>query len=469
MDRDNRPLGWGELLSPNYRFATLTLSLSVALHATNFFIFATLSPSVVADIGGLDILSWATTLFVVTSIISSSAGGILKAVLGARRSMLLAAVVFALGSAVTALAPTMEMVLIGRTIQGLGAGLLNAYSHGMVRDMFPAASWPRMFAVVSGGWGIAALAGPLIGGVFAEYDAWRWGFAMMVGAAGLFILMAMRTVPAGGGGEKVGSWSPVARLAILGASALSLGGAGKHTVPGGDIVLLAISAVLLATTIAWERRSDVPLFPRDTFRPTTVIGGGALFVFGVSLATATTAIYAPLLFRVIHDIPVLTTGFIVTAQSMCWTFAAIVFSGIGQSGGRAVCVIGPAITGIGMLCVSQFLPFGPLWAAIGAVGVIGFGIGLAWGHVGRFVLEAAGEAEKHRVASVMPTMQSIGVAFGAAGAGLIANFNGFAHDLTVDSARAVAHWVYLGMSPAVAFALLGGLRVVIGTKARRHG
>ncbi len=468
MSSRDQALGWGELLSADYRVATVTLALSIALHATNFFIFATLSPSVVADIGGLPLLSWATTLFVVSSIVSSAAGGILKAKLGARTSMVIAAIGFALGSGVTALAPEMEIVLVGRTIQGLGAGLLTAYSHGMVRDLFPPASWARMFAVVSGGWGVAALAGPLIGGIFAEYGVWRWGFGAMVIAAGLFVMLSLRAIPAGGGGEKIGSWTPVFRLALLGGSALLLGTAGKFDLPGGSGLPLALSALCFALTIILERRADTPLFPRDMFRPGTVLGSGVLYVFGVCFATATTSIYGPLLFRVIHDIPVITTGFIVTAQSMSWTIAAIVFSGAGRVGSRLACALGPLLTGAGLFGVGLFLPSGPVWAAVVAITVIGFGIGLAWGHVGRFVLEAAGEADRNRVTSVMPTMQSIGIAFGSAAAGLVANAKGFSATLSVETARTVAFWIYAGLSPALLIAVIGGARVALGAKRAPH-
>ncbi len=465
MSSQDQALGWGDLLSAEYRVPTLTLALSIALHATNFFIFATLSPSVVSDIGGLPLLSWATTLFVVSSIVSSAAGGILKAMLGARNSMVIAALGFGLGSAVTALAPEMEMVLVGRTIQGLGAGLLTAYSHGMVRDLFPPASWARMFAVVSGGWGVAALTGPLIGGIFAEYGIWRWGFGAMVIAAGLFVLLSLRAIPAGGGGERIGSWAPVVRLALLGASALLLGSAGKVDVPGVNGLPLGLSALCFALTIVLERRAETPLFPKDMFRPGTVLGSGVLYVFGVCFATATTSIYGPLLFRVIHDIPIITTGFIVTAQSMSWTLAAIVFSGAGRGGSRLACALGPVLTGAGLIGVGLYLPAGPLWAAIGAITVIGFGIGLAWGHVGRFVLEAAGEADRNRVTSVMPTMQSIGIAFGSAVAGLVANANGFSASLTVETARSVAFWVYAGLAPVLLIGVIGGIRVALGAKA----
>lgn len=464
MTSDDRMLGWGVLLSAEYRASTVTLVLSVALHAVNFFIFATLAPSVVADIGGLDLLSWATTLFVVATIVSAAAGGILKAMLGARSSLIIAALAFALGSAVTALAPEMTVLLIGRIIQGIGAGLLTAYSNAMVRDLFPAASSARMFAAISGAWGIAALAGPLIGGVFAEYGVWRWGFGAMVIASGVFILIARRVVPSGGGGEKLGDWTQIARLAMLGGSALFLSVAGKVDFPGGTFVMPGLSVLTLVIAIIWERRAARPLFPRDMFRPTTVLGSGGLFFLGIIFATATTTIYGPLLFRVIHEIPVVSTGYVVTAQSMCWTIAAIVFSGLARRGSRYACAIGPAIIAAGFVGVGLFLPSGPLFAAVIAVATIGVGIGLAWGHVARFVLEAAGEADRDRVPSVLPTMQGVGIAFGSSVAGLVANANGFDQSLTVEAARSVAFWVYIGLSPAIALALICGIRVAMGTR-----
>ena len=464
MADEDRVLSWRELLSPKFRLSTLTLAISIALYATNFFIFATLAPSVVKDIGGLGLMSWATTIFVVTSIVSSAAGGIIKSWLGSKRSLVLSTIIFALGSAITAVSPTIEVVLFGRGVQGLGAGLLTAYSHGMVRDLFPPASWPRMFAVVSGGWGIAALSGPLVGGIFAEFEIWRWGFCAMAIAACLFIPLSLRAVQSGDRGETGQAWGAVLRLSLLGGAALILGSLGKLALPGGDIFLIVASAILLLAAILWERQTIRPLFPRDMFRPSTVLGGGVIFIFGITFATTPTAIYGPLLFRAIHDIPLVTTGYIVTAQSIFWTIAAITFSNLSRNGSRLACTLGPLIVFLGMFTTSHFVPAGPLWVAIAGVSTIGFGIGLAWGHVGRFVLETAGDCDKDRVGSVMPTMQLIGIAFGSAVAGLIANANGFDRTLTDQSAEAVARWIYLGLAPAVLVSIVGAISVAAKTR-----
>ena len=458
-----KPLSWGELLSAQYRRSTLALVFAVALHATNFFVFATLAPSVAFDVGGLDLISWATTLFVVTSIISSASGGMIRAWLGIRRSLMLAATVFAAGSLMVALAWNMPGVLAGRTVQGLGAGLLMAYSHGMIRDLFPPATWARMFAVVSGGWGVAALSGPLLGGIFAEFDAWRSGFLLMVGAAGLFVVLVIRSLPPDGPDREPGSLGQVPRLALLGASALLLGSVGSTAAAGFELPLAGASLLCFAATVTLEIRSSDRLFPRDMFRPATVLGSGVLFVFGITFATVLTSVYGPLLFRMIHSIPVLATGFVVTTQSMAWTLAAIVFSGLARTGSRVASAAGPVITMGGVVLTGMFLPAGPLAGAVIGIAVTGFGIGLAWGHIGRILFEVVDETDRHRVGSVMPLTQSIGIMFGSSAAGVIANAAGFSDSLTTEAAGRVAEWLYLGVGPMCILAVIGGVRVAIGT------
>lgn len=233
VTNEDRMLSWGELVGPRYRLATLTLGLGISLHAINFFIFASLAPSVVEEIGGLSLLSWATTLYVVASIISSAAGGVVRQMVGARRALTLAIWGFAAGTLGIGLAPTMEWLLVARVVQGLGSGLLMANSHGLIRDFYPAKSWARMFATISSVWGIAALTGPLIGGIFAELDDWRWGFHAMLPVCVAFQILVNRTVKAETSNaepSKGGGLAPVLRLGLIGVAALLIGADRKSVV-----------------------------------------------------------------------------------------------------------------------------------------------------------------------------------------------------------------------------------------------
>lgn len=454
---EDRLLGWSELLGPRHRTATIMIGLGVLLNAINFFVFSSLAPSVVAEIGGLELLPWATTLYVVCSIVSSAAGGLVRARVGSRKALTLAIAGFAIGSAGIGLAPTMEWLLVARVAQGLGAGLLIANSNGLVRDLFPPKSWVRLFAAISGVWGIAALSGPLVGGLFAELGNWRWGFFSMVPVSAVFLVLVLTTVRDRDHVER-GGLAPVFRLALIGMAALLVGSTGKGAHANDEIMLAVAALVVLTIAILWERRSVEPIFPRDMFRPTTPLGAGVCYFFFVAAGTVATGVYGPYFLQMLHGVPPLVAGYTVTVQSIAWTTAAIVFSGLSGTRARIAIVVGPVLTAAGCLGTVVFLPAGPLSLAVASIGLLGFGIGTAWGHVAKRVFEAAGEVDRDRVASAMPTMQALGMAFGAAVIGVVGDRVGLKGSPDTAVIAEAARWAYLALLPAVGLAILGATR-----------
>src|SRR5690554_5588499 len=156
---------WSELLWGRNGLRSLALAGGVALHAVNVYIVTTILPSVVQDIGGLEYYAWNTTLFVVASILGSALSPKAMDFFGLQRSFLVTIAIFVSGTMVCAVAPTMPWMLVGRTIQGLGGGLLLGLCYSAVRVMFEERLWSRAMVLVSSMWGIATLAGPAIGGV----------------------------------------------------------------------------------------------------------------------------------------------------------------------------------------------------------------------------------------------------------------------------------------------------------------
>ncbi len=90
----------------------------------------------------------------------------------------------------------MPVLLIGRFVQGFGAGLLIAQSLSMLRIAFPERLWPRAMALTASVWGVATLLGPAVGGIFAEIGQWRWAFLCILPAAALLAAGAWRVLPA---------------------------------------------------------------------------------------------------------------------------------------------------------------------------------------------------------------------------------------------------------------------------------
>jgi MFS family permease len=119
----------------------------------------------------------------------------LLAVLGPRGACLAALAVFSAGSVGCALALSMPWMLAGRTVQGLGGGLLAALSYGLIQLVFAQRLWPRAVALVSGMWGVATLCGPAVGGLFAQAGHWRWAFWFLLpvaAAQALLVLVQLR-------------------------------------------------------------------------------------------------------------------------------------------------------------------------------------------------------------------------------------------------------------------------------------
>ena len=157
----------------------------------------TILPSVVQDIGGLDLYAWNTTLFVVASILGSALSARLLGGYGARSYPMGGFAVLHRRGGAGALAPSMPVMLAGRTVQGFGGGLIFALSYAMINLVFEQRLWPRAMALISAMWGIATLVGPAVGGIFAELHAWRWAFGILLPIMALYAAFTFLILPKG--------------------------------------------------------------------------------------------------------------------------------------------------------------------------------------------------------------------------------------------------------------------------------
>jgi MFS family permease len=128
---------WRALLGPRFLGVSTLLAGGVALYAINEFLTASLLPSTVADIGGERFFAWVTTLYLVGSVVAATTASAALARLGARSSYLLGLAVFGIGSVVCATAPNMEVLLVGRTLQGAAGGLLAGLGYALISAVLP--------------------------------------------------------------------------------------------------------------------------------------------------------------------------------------------------------------------------------------------------------------------------------------------------------------------------------------------
>ncbi|WP_281719201.1 MFS transporter [Pandoraea apista] len=471
--------GWRDLLSGNNGWRSLALAGGVALHATNVYVATTVLPSIVKEIGGLDLYSWNTTLFVVASILGSVLAAKMLTALGPRVAYLAALLGFSAGTILCAAAPTMPWMLAGRTLQGFGGGILLALSYALIRIVFAPPLWSRAMGLVSGMWGVATLCGPALGGVFAQFGHWRWAFwSLLPVVIGLGLIIRAQ-VPAGravaGVRESPESHAPTHPEA--------------HAIPWFKVILLCASAVaislgavvdehwlaviwvLAGLALVWwlsqrERsvRHALPrLMPTGGYSLHTRLGGLYAAMSLLGLAT-TSEIYIPYFLQTVHGQTPFAAGYLAALMAAGWSVGSMTSAGRQGDAAERRVRLGPVIVTLGMLALAWLLPQPALFAsATGAASLcialfgVGVGVGIGWPHLLTRVMTAARPGEAALASASITTVQLYSMALGSALAGLVANAAGLAHGALPEAQRASV-WLFALFALAPAGAAVIALR-----------
>lgn len=172
--------------------------LGMMMAALDSTIVTTALPRIALDLHGFLRLSWVVTAYLLTSTVAAPIYGKLSDLYGRRRLLQFAVVIFTLSSAACGLAPNMTLLIAARTCQGIGGGGLFSLGQAAIADVVSARERGRYQAYITGVWGFASIAGPVVGGLCVDYLTWRWAFwiNLPVGVAA-FILCdwALRRIP----------------------------------------------------------------------------------------------------------------------------------------------------------------------------------------------------------------------------------------------------------------------------------
>lgn len=456
VQAETRSVGFLDLLRGGRAGRSAVVAGGISLHAVNVFLVATVLPSVVRDIGGLNYFAWSTTLYVVASLLGASNCARVINRFGTRGAYRLALGLFMAGALICASAPVMGVLLGGRFVQGLGAGTLSALSFTMVRVLFPPAMWPRAFTVISLAWGIATLGGPAIGGVFAQTLGWRLGFVAVAGVAPLILLLVETCLPR----ERpaTGEQPPVAllSLAVLGASAMAVSLAGAAHDPWLSGLGLAAALAGMAFFARREQTGRARVLPRGATMVTTRLGA-AYGVMALMLIGVNAEIFVPYFLQHLHGLTPLHAGYMSALMSGGWSVASLTSGASRQV--RLVTTAGPLVLSAGLLLLAFLMP----QAGIGDAGLLGIGLGLAmlgggigmcWPHLGSAVFTAAPEDERNLASASITSVTMLGNAFGSALGGMVTNLAGMAEP----SLAAFALFGLYSAAPLVALLLMPRMR-----------
>jgi MFS family permease len=438
---------WAALLRNGRGAHTLLLTLGVGVHAIDVFIIATVLPSVVADIGGAAFYTWSTMLYVVASILGTACLGFVQARWDLRRSYIGGGLVFLTGSLGCAMAPNMAWLLLARATQGAGGGMLVALSYGMVGELYPEALRPRVFSMISGMWGTAALLGPTVGGIFAAINWWRGAFWVATPVLiGLMALAWCTLPPAAGQGTTIRF--PWQRLLLLGVGVLCVASSGQVAWLWLRLPLIIGGGVLMGLTFRLDAQAATRLFPSQPLSLHHPVGTAYWMLFLIDVTASQVTVFMPLVVQVLHGVSPLGAGYFAALRSLAWTLAALCSAGLWGRWVHLVLFLGPLIITWSIAGQAAVVVNGSLTWLVVFIALHGVGIGICFAHLSSWTISAARVGEENLTASSIATVRSLGQAFGAATAGLIANAAGLAQGVSVATVASAATWVY-GLSTLV--------------------
>lgn len=462
----SEPLGdaespsWRQLLRAEYLPKLALQVLAVWLHAANAMLTATVMPSVVADIGGIHLVSWAFALYLCGSIVAGASISLLVARRGLRNTLIFSTLLYATGCLICALASDIRILLTGRTVQGLGGGALLALVYISQDKFFPNYLVPKIVAVLSTAWMVSAFAGPLVGGAFATWGVWRLAFWIFVVKALILCLAIQRLLR--GDMPSLGSTDariPVIRLTLLASTILlfSWAGASFDPVTSPLVIVCGIGALIL---FVYRDRAalQAKMLPARIVDLDHPVGNGIAITFCMCLCFMSFIVYGPFVLIRLYDMTPFGAGMVIMVETIGWTIGAIALSGLPARYESNLIRLNSVLLIFAIASMGGVLPSGILWAVVVNAFMINFLFGSMWGFIIKRLIASTGTDDKDRASSLIPTTQQLGFALSAALAGLIANSPGMSETSTDTEIRTIAFWLFAGYLPIVIAGCFAGWR-----------
>ncbi len=421
------------------------LLIAMLLASLDQTIVSTALPTIVGDLGSVDRLSWVVTAYLLAATVTIPIWGRASDLYGRKRLFQAAIAVFLAGSALSGAAPSLEWLIAFRALQGLGAGGLMTLAMALVADLVPPRERGRYQGYIQMVFVVASVAGPLLGGLFADHLSWRWVFYvnLPIGAVAL-TLAAITLEPSTREGRP--------RIDYLGAALLMAGLTGVLLAmqSGFDLPLALAAVALLVAFVARERRAPEPILPLRLFRdPVFNVVSATLFLTTCAFFAA--IVFVPLYLQEVLHVSATNSGALLLPLLLAATLTTTVAGRLISRTGRykVFPIAGLALMSVALLLLSGMDANTSRTTA--ALFLVVFGLG--FGMVSQILTVAVQNAVSPRDIGVATgsanLFRALGGSVGVAVFGALLSDN---HDL-VDA----LHTIFLTAAPIAGAALLVAL------------
>ncbi len=356
------------------------LLLVMLLAALDSTIVATALPTIVNELGGLAHLSWVVTAYLLAQTIVTPIYGKLGDLYGRKRVLQFAIVLFLIGSALCGLSQSMMHLILFRAIQGLGGGGLMVTTQAVVGDIIPPRQRGRYQGIFGAAFGVASIAGPLLGGYFTSNLTWRWIFYINLPLGILALVVLAATLPA-----QISFVRHAVDYVGAGLLALSLAALILLTDLGGVVyawaspIMIALIVVAIVGLIVFgfvEQRAEEPILPLRLFRIRDVWVTSAVgLIIGFALLGSVT--YLPLFLQIVKGLSPTASG-LWMIPLMGGTLSMSIFAGqiVSRTGRyKLFPIVGTAMVTVALFLISRMTADTTTLTTAGYMLLLGCGLG----------------------------------------------------------------------------------------------
>lgn len=407
--RDDEPVADRDgLWAPEHRALTVGLFLTITFVASEALAVAPALPIVRRELGGLALYGFVFSGFMLGSLVGTVLAGRETDRRGPTPPFLAGVGLFIVGLFVGGFAPSMEVLVLGRVLQGLGAGAVPAVAYASIGRRLPSELRPRMLAMLSTAWVLPGLFAPAVSAIVVRHFGWRWiflGLVPFVALAAALAVPGLAGIRPVAGGEAGGSRLRDAVQTAVGVGVL-LAGLTSTALVG---VVAVVAGVVIALPSLRRLVPDRTLSAAPGL-PAAIASRGLLtfLFFGADS-------YVPLAVQDVRGESPALTGLAITASALLWSAGSWIQAHVSNSiPARVLVRTGTALVLIGVAGVGLALRTDvPVAVFVVAWGVAGVGMGLAYGPITLLVMRDAPEGQEGSSSAALNLFDTLGWAVGA--------------------------------------------------------